>query len=81
MEEERIMNEFLKTLKERSRRTVKRLYEKGTIKWDNENKTFIDEEGQALLLQFRNGYGTNKNGSDVQESIDEFGDDIDDDEE
>jgi len=29
------MNEFQKTLKERSRRTIKRLHEKGTIEWDN----------------------------------------------
>jgi hypothetical protein len=35
-ESERKMNDFLKTLKERSRRTVKRLYEKGTITWDAE---------------------------------------------
>lgn len=32
---EKKMNDFLKTLKERSRRTVKRQYEKGTIHWDN----------------------------------------------
>lgn len=36
------MNDFLKTLKERSRRTVKRLYEKGTITWEKEVNNFLD---------------------------------------
>ena len=29
------MNDFLKTLKERSRRTVRRLYDKNKIEWNN----------------------------------------------
>jgi hypothetical protein len=34
------MNEYLKTLKERSRRTVKRLYVKGKITWNNDLQVF-----------------------------------------
>jgi hypothetical protein len=67
----------LKTLKERSRRTVKRLYEKGTITWDAELNNFKDEEGNSLPLQFRQGYGgntSNASNADDDEDIDEFGD-------
>jgi len=32
---EKKMNDFIKGLKERSRRTVRRLYEKGKIEWKN----------------------------------------------
>lgn len=39
---EKNMNDFLKKLKERSRRTVKRQYEKGTIEWNNELLLFTD---------------------------------------
>jgi len=39
---ERKMNEYIKTLRERSRRTVKRLLEKGTASWDNELNTYVD---------------------------------------
>lgn len=78
-ESERKMNEFLKTLKERSRRTVKRLYEKGTITWDQEMNNFVDEEGNTLPLQFRQGFGTNvgKEDGEDDEEIDEFGDEDD----
>jgi hypothetical protein len=41
-ESEKNMNAFLKTLKERSRRTVHRQYEKGTIRWDNDQGLFVD---------------------------------------
>ena len=34
-EAEKKMNDFLKTLKERSRRTVRRLYDKDKITWNN----------------------------------------------
>lgn len=74
------MNDYVKTLKERSRRTVKRLFEKGTIKWSAELNTFVDEEGVAIPLQFRQGYGdknTLNGGDDDEEDIDEFGDDDD----
>ena len=54
------MNEFLKTLKERSRRTVKRLFEKEAITWNNQQQNFVDVEGNILPVQFRQGYGTNK---------------------
>jgi hypothetical protein len=73
-ESERKMNDFMKTLKERSRRTVKRLYEKGTVSWKIELNNFVDEEGNELTLQFRHGYGDkdteNENDDD---DIDEFG--------
>lgn len=73
------MNDYVKTLKERSRRTVKRLFEKGTIKWSPELNTFVDEEGVAMTLQFRQGYGDKStlNGGDDEEDIDEFGDEDD----
>lgn len=54
------MNEFLKTLKERSRRTVKRLHEKDAITWNNDLQQFVDLEGNVLPVQFRQGYGPNK---------------------
>jgi hypothetical protein len=66
------MNEFVKTLKERSRRTVKRLFDKGTITWNNDMQTFVDEEGNSLALQFRQGYGTNVSNSG--ESAEDDGD-------
>ena len=78
------MNDYVKTLKERSRRTVKRLFEKGTIKWKPELNTFVDEEGVAMTLQFRQGYGdknTLNGGDDDDEDIDEFGEDDEENEE
>lgn len=50
------MNEFLKKLKERSRRTVKRQYEKGTIVWNNQLLQFTDEEGNIFPVQFRQAF-------------------------
>lgn len=79
MEVERKMNEYIKTLKERSRRTVRRLLEKGTASWDKELGTYVDEEGNPLPLQFRHGYGEGSKDSqnDNEEEIDEFGDESD----
>lgn len=54
---EKNMNDFLKKLKERSRRTVKRHYEKGTIEWNNELLIFTDTEGNAFPVQFKQGFG------------------------
>ena len=69
-EEERQMNEFLKTLKERSRRTVKRLFDKGTISWNNDLQTFQDEEGKAITLHYRQGFGDNKGGEEDSDEED-----------
>lgn len=52
--EEKAMNDFIDSLKERSRRKIKREYEKGIITWDNQNKYFVDKEGQELVgLKFK----------------------------
>lgn len=83
-ENERKMNEFVKTLKERSRRTVRRLMEKGTISWNEELNTFVDEEDQPLALQFRNGFANSSKNSEANEDdedVDEFGDGEDSDDE
>ena len=58
-EAEKQMNGFMKTLKERSRRTVIRQLEKGTIHWEKEQGTFLDEEDQPIVLHFRNGFMEN----------------------
>lgn len=48
------MNDFVDSLKERSRRKVRREYEKGIITWDNEHKLFRDmEENQVVGLKFK----------------------------
>lgn len=44
-EEEKAMNDYVDSLKERSRRKVRREYDKGIITWDNEHKFFRDMEG------------------------------------
>lgn len=72
-ETEKKMNDFLKTLKERSRRTVKRQFEKGTIEWSNELNTFVDGDGNTLPLQFKQGFG----GHDKEEGDEDFSDDGD----
>lgn len=51
------MNDFIKSLKERSRRTVKRLYEKGKIEWKDGEGVFVDEEGNPLVLKYKGGMG------------------------
>ena len=58
------MNDFIKSLKERSRRTVKRLFEKGKIHWKNEKGIFVDEEGNALVLKFKGGMDDKSEGND-----------------
>ena len=63
------MKDFIESLRERSRRTIRRKLDKGTISWDKEKKYFIDEEGEELVgLHFRK----------VKIDDDDFEDDLDD---
>lgn len=48
------MNKYIDSLRERSRRTINRKYEKGTITWNNEQMCFMDEDGEELTgLHFK----------------------------
>lgn len=75
----------MKTLQERSRRTVRRGLEKGKISWDNELEYFVDEEGNKMIgLHFRKGFRDDEDqdydGEDdnMDEGDDMFGDQDDD---
>ncbi|CAK75083.1 unnamed protein product (macronuclear) [Paramecium tetraurelia] len=51
------MDETLKCLRERSKRTVLRKIEKGEITWDRHNKKFIDSEsGEQVIVQYKKDY-------------------------
>ncbi|CAD8135347.1 unnamed protein product [Paramecium pentaurelia] len=51
------MDETLKCLRERSKRTVLRKIEKGEITWDKHNKKFIDcETGEQMIVQYKKDY-------------------------
>ena len=66
------MTSFMKTLKERSRRTVIRQLEKGKISWDGDQNTFVDEEDKPITLHFRNGFMENEgNWEDFDSQADE----------
>lgn len=48
------MERYLKTMRERSKRTVVRGFNKGTIVWNAEQKIFTDVEGQPIQnLKFK----------------------------
>ena len=54
-EEEKSMNDYIDGLRLRSKRKVHREYEKGLITWDNEQKLFLDSEGNPIVgLHFKN---------------------------
>ncbi|CAD8053479.1 unnamed protein product [Paramecium sonneborni] len=51
------MDETLKCLRERSKRTILRKIEKGDISWDKHNKKFIDNDtGEQVIVQFKKDY-------------------------
>jgi hypothetical protein len=75
----------MKSLQERSRRTVRRNLEKGKISWDQEQQYFVDEESNKVTgLHFRKGYTIDEDGNshdeedeDMMDENDMFGDDGD----
>lgn len=77
----------MKSLQERSRRTIRRNLEKGKISWDQEQEYFVDEEGKKVTgLHFRKGFTIDEDGNehdeedgqDVMDEDDMFGDEEDD---
>lgn len=71
----------MKTLQQRSRRTVRRWLEKKKITWSNEQEYFIDEEGNKMIgLHFKKGFGhdeegDNENSEDIMDEDGEISDD------
>lgn len=58
----------MKTLQERSRRTVRRGLQKGKISWDNELEYFVDEQGEKMIgLHFRKGFRDDDNDEDMMD--------------
>jgi len=52
--EDKEMGMYMRTMRERSKRTIARGLEKGTIVWDGEQKLFTDAEGQPIQdLKFK----------------------------
>ena len=62
----------MKTLQERSRRTVRRNLEKGNISWDTELGYFVDEQGNKVTaLHFRKGFTLDGDEGSKGENFDE----------
>ncbi|CAD8139888.1 unnamed protein product [Paramecium pentaurelia] len=73
------MDETLKCLRERSKRTVLRKIEKGEITWDKHNKKFIDcETGEQMIVQYKKDY-IDEEDEQLWEDNDNDDDDDDDD--
>ena len=67
----------MKTLQERSRRTVRRNLEKGKISWDTELGYFVDEQGNKVTaLHFRKGFTLD--GDEGSKGDEDLGSDYDD---
>ncbi|CAK85346.1 unnamed protein product (macronuclear) [Paramecium tetraurelia] len=73
------MDETLKCLRERSKRTVLRKIEKGEITWDRHNKKFIDSEsGEQVIVQYKKDYIDEEDEQLWEDNDDESDDDEDD---
>ena len=62
----------MKTLQERSRRTIRRNLQKGKITWSQAEQYFIDEEGKHMIgLHFRKGFTIDEDGNEHDDGEDD----------
>lgn len=80
--EEGRMNQYLRELRERSKRKVMREYEKGNYEWDDQGRRFLDKEGKEVgELKFKmskeGDFGEDMDEEGDMDDMDEIGEDED----